>query len=266
MASAIAQPASADSLLYRVRPRTRILSRRAGRNRTHAVDDRRTGGRPGVRVAVRDARWLASRCGERRLRVRSRRLCSPDQWTAPARRRGACRPDCAGRRTGRDARAARRADAASGRALRPARRRRSGCTHTCSSPGSTGAPAESVARDVVDTAWIGRRLLRSDRSSQAPFGRGLCLLAVNTGFACERDLVRDAADDLSAPAVSPDGRLIAVARSPAAQDAATGPIVRLRRGDWTAAAGPDDRRPRRPSQRSRPTVGASRSTVAATSS
>ena len=82
-----------------------------------------------------------------------------------------------------------------------------------------------VARDVVDAAWIGPRLLRSDRSSQAPFGRGLCLLAVNTGFACERDLARDPANDLSAPAISPDGRLIAVARSPAAQDAGTGPIV-----------------------------------------
>ena len=91
--------------------------------------------------------------------------------------------------------------------------------------GSDGGSRGVVARDVVDTAWLGSRLLRSDPSSQAPFGRGLCLLAVNTGFACERDLARDPANDLSAPAISPNGRLIAVARSPASADAATGPIV-----------------------------------------
>ena len=82
-----------------------------------------------------------------------------------------------------------------------------------------------VARDVVDTAWLGARLVRSDSSSQAPFGRGICVLAVNTAFACERDLARDPASDLSAPALSPDGRLLAVARSPASQNAGTGPIV-----------------------------------------
>lgn len=49
--------------------------------------------------------------------------------------------------------------------------------------GTDGSSRAAVARDAVDTAWIGSRLLRSDRSSQAPFGRGLCLLAVNTGGA-----------------------------------------------------------------------------------
>lgn len=82
-----------------------------------------------------------------------------------------------------------------------------------------------VARDVVDTAWLGGRLLRSDVSSQPPFARGLCLLASNTDFRCERDVARDPANDLSAPAVSPDNRFVAVARSPADQNAGTGPIV-----------------------------------------
>lgn len=91
--------------------------------------------------------------------------------------------------------------------------------------GPDGSGRGVVARDVVDTAWLGGQLVRSDRSSQAPFGRGLCVLAVNTGFACGRDLARDPANDLSAPALSADGRLLAVARSPVAQDAATGPIV-----------------------------------------
>jgi hypothetical protein len=90
---------------------------------------------------------------------------------------------------------------------------------------ATGAGRDVVARDVVDAAWTGGRLVRSDSSSAAPFGRGLCLLAVNTDFACQRDLARDPASDLSAPAVSPDGRLVALARSPVAQGAASGQIV-----------------------------------------
>lgn len=88
-----------------------------------------------------------------------------------------------------------------------------------------GSERAVVARDVVDTAWLGGRLLRSDASSQPPFARGLCLLASNTDFRCERDVARDPANDLSAPAVSPDSRFVAVARSPAGQNAGTGPIV-----------------------------------------
>ena len=38
-------------------------------------------------------------------------------------------------------------------------------------------------------------------------------------------MARDPVNDLSAPAVSPDGRLLAVARSPAEQNAGVGPIV-----------------------------------------
>jgi dipeptidyl aminopeptidase/acylaminoacyl peptidase len=88
-----------------------------------------------------------------------------------------------------------------------------------------GSGRDVVARDVVDTAWLRGRLLRSDGSTQPPYPRGLCLLASNTDFACERDVARDPANDLSAPAVSPDGRLVAVARSPAAQHRGVGPIV-----------------------------------------
>ena len=93
----------------------------------------------------------------------------------------------------------------------------------------TAAPNGSgravVARDVVDAAWLGGRIVRDDRSSQAPFGRAICVLAANTSFECGRDLARDPVYDFSAPALSPDGRLMAVARSPAAEDAGTGPIV-----------------------------------------
>ena len=78
---------------------------------------------------------------------------------------------------------------------------------------------------MIDTAWLGRRLIRSDGSSQPPFPRGLCLLAANDDFECERDVARDPANDLSAPAVSRDGRFVAVARSPADANAGAGPIV-----------------------------------------
>ena len=92
-----------------------------------------------------------------------------------------------------------------------------------------GSGRNAVARSVVDTAWLGARLLRSDTSDDEPFSRGFCLLASNDDFQCERDVARDLANDLSAPALSPDGRLLAVARSPADQNAGVGPIVHLRR-------------------------------------
>jgi WD40-like Beta Propeller Repeat len=88
-----------------------------------------------------------------------------------------------------------------------------------------GSSRDVVARDVVDTAWLGGRLLRDDNASQAPFARGICLLASNTDFHCERDVARDPANDLSAPAVSPDGGLVAVASSPPDQARGTGPIA-----------------------------------------
>ena len=75
-----------------------------------------------------------------------------------------------------------------------------------------GSGREVTARDVADAAWLGARLIRSAGSSQPPYPRGLCLLASNTDFPCEHDVARDPANDLSGPAVSPDGRLVAVAR------------------------------------------------------
>ena len=88
-----------------------------------------------------------------------------------------------------------------------------------------GSGRNAVARSIVDTAWLGARLVRSDTSDNEPFSRGFCLLVSNDDFQCERDVARDLANDLSAPALSPDGRLLAVARSPADQNAGVGPIV-----------------------------------------
>ena len=90
---------------------------------------------------------------------------------------------------------------------------------------SDGSGREATARSVIDTAWVGGRLLRTTGSSTPPYPRGICLLAANTDFECERDVAQDPVNDLSAPAVSPDGRLLAVARSPAEQNAGVGPIV-----------------------------------------
>jgi hypothetical protein len=93
----------------------------------------------------------------------------------------------------------------------------------------TAAPDGSgravVARDVIETAWLRGRLLRDDEAPQAPYPRGVCLLASNTDFHCEHAVAGDPASDLSAPAVPPDGRFVAVARSPAGQNGGTGPIA-----------------------------------------
>ena len=91
--------------------------------------------------------------------------------------------------------------------------------------GADGSGREAVARSVIDTAWLGGRLLRTTGSSTPPYPRGICLLATNTDFQCERDVAQDPVNDLSAPAVSPDGRFLAVAQSPADQNRGIGPIV-----------------------------------------
>jgi hypothetical protein len=103
-----------------------------------------------------------------------------------------------------------------------------------------GSGREVVARDVVDAAWLGGRLVRSDGSYQPPYPRGLCLLASNTDFPCERDVARDPANDLSAPAAagsragpSPPG---GVASSMSASAARAGPTHSARR---SASAPPD---------------------------
>lgn len=109
--------------------------------------------------------------------------------------------------------------------------------------GPDGSGRAVVARDVVDTASLGDQLARSDKSSQPPFARGICPLAVNMGFACGRDLARDLTSDLSAPALSPDGRRLAFNRGGdiyvIATDGSPGSERRIIRGGiqpvWIAA-------------------------------
>ena len=90
--------------------------------------------------------------------------------------------------------------------------------------GADGAGREAAARAVVDTGWLGGRLVRTDTSRSAPFPLGICLLAVNTDFRCERDIARDPMQHLHSPAFSPNGRLVAVVRAPGAAIGA-GPIA-----------------------------------------
>ena len=99
-----------------------------------------------------------------------------------------------------------------------------------------GSARDVAARDVIDTACLGPRLLRSDGSSEPPFLRGLCLLAANDDCACERDVARDPANDLAAPALSPDGKLLAVARSLAENNRRDGPDRPVRRRHRSAGA------------------------------
>ncbi|HEX5783033.1 MAG TPA: hypothetical protein VFX80_13980 [Solirubrobacteraceae bacterium] len=77
---------------------------------------------------------------------------------------------------------------------------------------SDGTNRDVVARAVADTAWFATRLTRTDPGSTAPFPLGVCLLAVNTDFPCERDIARDPAQDVYSAAFSPDGTSVAVAR------------------------------------------------------
>jgi dipeptidyl aminopeptidase/acylaminoacyl peptidase len=81
----------------------------------------------------------------------------------------------------------------------------------------SGAARDTTARSVVDAAWDGARLARTDASGTAPFPLGICLLASPTGFACDRDVARDPSRDLFNPAFSPDGTLVAVVRAPSAE-------------------------------------------------
>ncbi|HWM10283.1 MAG TPA: hypothetical protein VNO82_13110 [Solirubrobacteraceae bacterium] len=90
--------------------------------------------------------------------------------------------------------------------------------------GADGTGRDVVARAVVDTGWFGDRLVRTDPGATAPFALGVCLLAANSDFACERDLARDPAQDVFNPAFSPDGRLAAVVQAPG-ESVAAGPIL-----------------------------------------
>jgi hypothetical protein len=86
-----------------------------------------------------------------------------------------------------------------------------------------GRGRETVARSTVATAWLGNRLLRDDAADGAPFEQQICLLASNTDFPCERLVASEPGRDLWDPAVSPDGRLLAVTR--AAVNATQGQIA-----------------------------------------
>jgi hypothetical protein len=86
-----------------------------------------------------------------------------------------------------------------------------------------GSGREAVARAVAATAWLGNRLLRDESADDAPFEQQICLLATNTDFPCERLVASEPGRDLWDPAVSPDGRLVAVTRAPV--DATEGEIA-----------------------------------------
>jgi hypothetical protein len=87
-----------------------------------------------------------------------------------------------------------------------------------------GANRDAVARAVIDTGWLGAGLARTDTGPASPFPLGVCLQAVNTDFACGRDVARDPTQDLFNPAFSPDGTVVAVVRAPSS-DVGAGPIV-----------------------------------------
>jgi hypothetical protein len=77
-----------------------------------------------------------------------------------------------------------------------------------------GSGRQTVARSTTATAWLGNRLLRSESSGNSPFVQSICMLVSNTDFPCERLIASDAERDLWDPAVSPDGRFVAVTRAP----------------------------------------------------
>jgi hypothetical protein len=88
-----------------------------------------------------------------------------------------------------------------------------------------GSERETTSRGPIDTGWLGPRLVRTDTSGSAPFADGICLLVTNVDFECERDAARDPTHDLTNPAFSPDGTLIAVVQGPGAGMPGAGPIV-----------------------------------------
>jgi hypothetical protein len=76
-----------------------------------------------------------------------------------------------------------------------------------------GSGRETVARSTAATAWLGDRLLRDEPASTSPFAQQICLLASNADFPCGRLVASDPRRDLWDPAVSPDGRRVAVTRA-----------------------------------------------------
>jgi hypothetical protein len=97
-----------------------------------------------------------------------------------------------------------------------------------------GEDRDTVARSTTVAGWFGRRLMRDDRADKDPFEQGICLLASNASFECERTVAAEAGHDLWGPVASPGGRLVAATRAPmdkvaggiALYDAKTGSRVR----------------------------------------
>jgi WD40-like Beta Propeller Repeat len=87
-----------------------------------------------------------------------------------------------------------------------------------------GSQRETTSRGPIDTGWLGPRLVRTD-TGPAPFADGICLLVTNVDFQCERDVARDPTHDLTNPAFSPDGTLVAVVQGPGPGMPGAGPIV-----------------------------------------
>ena len=118
--------------------------------------------------------------------------------------------------------------------------------------GRRGSGRDAVARDVIDTAWLGPRLLRTAGSSQPPFPRGICLLAANT-TSVRADVAHDPVTTCGS-ALSPDGRCSRSlvlrltsnrGRPIALFDAGTGALVRTLTtgaGDGVRRFSPDGRR------------------------
>jgi hypothetical protein len=110
---------------------------------------------------------------------------------------------------------------------------------------SDGSGRDTVARSTAATAWLGDRLLRDESADTSPFVQQICLLASNADFRCDRLVASDPERDLWDPAVSPDGRLIAVTRAPvdafqgeiAIYSTATAQLVRV------LTSGPADSQP-----------------------
>jgi hypothetical protein len=85
-----------------------------------------------------------------------------------------------------------------------------------------GSGRDVSTRSVVDAAWSGDRLTRTDAGDTSPFPLGICRLQVTTAFACDHDLARDPTRDLFNQAFS--GSRVAVVRS-ASSELGRGPIV-----------------------------------------
>ncbi len=210
--------------LAAVSVRRKCLPGRAGRNRTDAAHDRRTGGRSCLHVVVCDPQRFAAGGREGIIGVCPRRRRPSRQRTAATQWRRAGCPDLPGRHPDLDARAARRADAAAVR-------------------GSTGLASDARASSIPVSRCGGRsgarggssrrcrrRMDRPPAAAQRPLlagavrswamparrQHGVRMRARSGARSGERPL---SARDLTRRPVDRSGPIAA------AQDAGTGPIV-----------------------------------------